>query len=290
MEGAWVTINGAVGAAFDAVFGLMEAWPGWASLLALSAVTGVLALLAFKYTSNQDAIGKVRDDFKAALLSLKLFKDEISVTFAAIGRMFWAGLRLLGLSLVPFAVMLVPMVLLIVQMAMRYEWRPLRPGERTVLCADLRPGTPHELAELACEAPEGLALEIPVEGCRPAPVPAAEDRPERNFVCWRLRAQSPGAHRVVLRIDEQAVEKEVRVSENAYAGVSPVRPARRWTDILFYPRESPPDEGAIVQRVTVDFPAGSTPIFGWDIHWLISYFVLSMVLALILKPILRVKL
>ena len=49
--------------------------PGWLSNTIISAVAGVFLLVIFKYTSNQRAIGKIRDDIKAHMLALKLFSD-----------------------------------------------------------------------------------------------------------------------------------------------------------------------------------------------------------------------
>ncbi|HEV3116830.1 MAG TPA: hypothetical protein VGY58_07250, partial [Gemmataceae bacterium] len=39
--------------------------PGWLSATLVSAITGVLLLIVFKYTSNQRAIKRVRDGIKA---------------------------------------------------------------------------------------------------------------------------------------------------------------------------------------------------------------------------------
>ena len=64
--------------------------PGWLSLTLLSAATGLLALAAFKYTSNQRTIRRVRDDIEAHLLALKLFKDSASVTVRRKGESSWA--------------------------------------------------------------------------------------------------------------------------------------------------------------------------------------------------------
>ena len=52
----------------------------------IAAVTGVLLLVVFKYTSNQRAIKRVRDDINANLLALKLFKDSTAVSLRAQGR------------------------------------------------------------------------------------------------------------------------------------------------------------------------------------------------------------
>ena len=59
--------------------------PGWLSATIVAAVTGVLLLVAFKYTSNQRAIKRVRDDIDANLLALKLFKDSTAVTLRSPG-------------------------------------------------------------------------------------------------------------------------------------------------------------------------------------------------------------
>ena len=74
----------------------------------VAAVTGVLLLVVFKYTSNQRAIKRVRNDINANLLALKLFKDSAAVALAAQGRILWGACRLFVLALVPMLVMAVP--------------------------------------------------------------------------------------------------------------------------------------------------------------------------------------
>jgi len=80
--------------------------PGWLSNAIISAVTGVCLLVIFKYTSNQNAIGKIRDNIKANLLALKLFRDSISVTLHAEVRIFKGALLLLVHAIPPMLVMI----------------------------------------------------------------------------------------------------------------------------------------------------------------------------------------
>jgi hypothetical protein len=123
------TVNRITTALFDTLFAVMESWPGWLSLVVLSALTGIIALVVYKYTSNQTAIGRVHDDIRVALLAAKLFKDDLGVTLRSQGKLFGAATRLFLYSLVPLAVMTPPMILLLTQMAPRYEWQPFRPGD-----------------------------------------------------------------------------------------------------------------------------------------------------------------
>ena len=59
--------------------------PGWLSATLVAAVTGVLLLAVFKYTSDQRAIERVRNGINANLLSLKLFKESARVSLQAQG-------------------------------------------------------------------------------------------------------------------------------------------------------------------------------------------------------------
>src|SRR5438093_12939173 len=86
--------------------------PGWLSATIVAAVTGVLLLVVFKYTSNQRAIKRVRDDIKAHLLSLKLFKENPWVAVRAQGRILRGAQRLSILAIVPMLVMALPASLL----------------------------------------------------------------------------------------------------------------------------------------------------------------------------------
>ena len=77
--------------------------------------------VVFKYTSNQRAIKRVRDDIKANLLALKLFKDSTAAVWQAQGRLLLGAGWLLVLALVPMAVMIVPVTLILGQLSLWYQ-------------------------------------------------------------------------------------------------------------------------------------------------------------------------
>src|SRR5207302_273278 len=114
--------------------------PGWLSATIVAAATGVLLLVVFKHTSNQRAIKRVRDDINAHLLALKLFKDSTSVTLRAQGRILVGALRLFVLAVVPMLIMAVPVCLILGQLALWYQARPLRVGEDAVITVKLNGG------------------------------------------------------------------------------------------------------------------------------------------------------
>ena len=105
------TLNHILTWAFNIIYAPLNPLPRWCSLTLLSGVVGLLALVVVKYTSNQAAIGRVKDDIKANMLAIKLFKDEMRVMFGAQRRLIWAALRMQYRMLPPLLVMLVPFVL-----------------------------------------------------------------------------------------------------------------------------------------------------------------------------------
>ena len=68
---------------FDVLFfpfqSLAPFWP----LLFISVLTGILMLLAFRYTSNQEAIRKEKEKIKAHLMEMRIFKDDLAILMSA---------------------------------------------------------------------------------------------------------------------------------------------------------------------------------------------------------------
>jgi hypothetical protein len=140
-----VWLNGAANAVGAFALAPVAELPGWLSATLIAAATGLLMLVVFKHTSNQRAVKAVRDDIKAHLLALKLFKENTGVVFRAQGRIFRGAFQLLVLAVVPMLVMAVPMLLLLAQLSLWYQARPLRVGEEAVITLKLngsarRPG------------------------------------------------------------------------------------------------------------------------------------------------------
>ena len=241
--------------------------PGWLSNTIISAVTGVFLLVIFKYTSNQRAIGKVRDDIKANMLALKLFKDSISVTLHAEARVFKGALLLLFHAIRPMLVMIFPVSLLLAQMSLWYQSRPLLPGEVAVMTVRLN---------------GNVGGRWPTVNIEPTPVAEVTIGPVRVFsrrqICWEIKALENGKHRITLNVNRHQIEKELVIGDG-FMRVSSTRPAWSWANILMHPAEEPFGPDSVVQSVTIDYPDRLSMTSGAD-WWLIYFFIASMVLPL----------
>jgi hypothetical protein len=250
--------------------------PGWLSATAIAAVTGVFLLAVFKYTSNQHAIKRVRNEINANLLALKLFKDSASVALKAQGRLLLSAGRLFIFALVPMLVMALPVTLILGQVALWYEARPLRPGEEAVITLKL--GGPAASGEPAVSLAPTEAVEVTV-----GPVRIHSQRE----VCWNVTARKPGSHQLMFQVGDQSVPKEIAIGDG-FMRVSTERPGWDWQSILLNPWERPfrPDEP--VQSIAIVYPERSSWTSG-TFWWMIYWFVVSMIAAMCFRPAMNVN-
>jgi hypothetical protein len=250
--------------------------PGWLSATAIAAVTGVLLLAVFKYTSNQNAIKRVRNDINANLLALKLFKDSATVALSAQGRLLLAAGRLFFYAIVPMLVMALPVTLILGQVALWYEARPVRPGEEALVTMKLGGSTdsPWPAVSLAPTDAVDVAL---------GPVRIRSKRE----LCWNITARKPGSHRLVFQVGDQAVAKEIAIGDG-FMRVSTERPGWDWESILLNPWEKPFRPEEPVQSIAIVYPERSSWTSG-TFWWMIYWFAISMVAAMCFRPAMNVN-
>ncbi|MGD9856687.1 MAG: hypothetical protein AB7U20_17205, partial [Planctomycetaceae bacterium] len=237
-----VWLNGLANPVAEVVIAPIAWMPGWLSITLIGVVTGILMLVVFKYTSNQSAIKHTRNRLKADLLALSLFQDDLRVGLRAQGRLLAGAARLLGLSLVPMLIMALPMGLLLGQLGLWYQARPLRTGEESVVTVRLAADAPDSLR--AIELVPSTAVEAVIGPVRV---------PSKNMVCWTIRPVEPGRHPLEFSTGRKVIHKELAVGENMQP-TSLQRPAWNWTDVLVHPRERPFTHDSPIQSIEVAYP------------------------------------
>ncbi len=266
---------------FDALFYPFRSVSPWIPLFLLSVLAGILMLLVFRYTSNQAAIRRVKDRMQAHLLEVRLFSDQLSVVLRAYGRIVRWTLAYLGHALVPLAVMTVPLALILIQMDFRLGHQPLRPRDSFLLKV-LAAGDA-SLESLSLSLPDGLAATAPALRIAHAP-------DNRQEVDWRLEAQRPGEFLVYVSVAGKMLEKHVTVVETGNTvRLSPARVRPDWFELLLESNEPPLPSDSPVHHILVVYPHRSIALGRWRMHWLLPFFVFSMVAAFALKGVLRTE-
>lgn len=250
--------------------------PGWLSNVIVSMVTGTAVLFVFKYTSNQKAIAKTKNGIKANLLAIKLFKDSVRVALRAEIQILKGSQCLIFHALRPMSVMLVPVSLLLVQMGLWYQHRPLLLDEDTVVTLALNDSVEPPWPAVTLKPHEAIVVLL-------GPVRVTS----RGELCWAIKAHEPGCHDLTFSVNGVEYTKQLAIGPG-FMRVSPVRPDRHWAHMLQHPLESPMAADAVIQSIRIDYPERTAWGAGTE-SWLIFFFVVTTVFALIAGPFLKVK-
>jgi uncharacterized membrane protein (DUF106 family) len=268
-------INSGMTGLFDLLFlPFSRLAPLW-SLTVFSVVTGILMLWIFGLVSNQEAIRTIRDRIRGNLIAVRLFGDDLGLLFRLQGRLLRDNVVFLKYALIPLLVMIVPVLVILIQLNLRFGARPLEPGEAVLVKVTLRDAAAIERG-VSLEAPAGVAVETP--GVR---VPALRE------VAWRIRPEQPGRYRLSVRAGDEAVEKELRVGEG-WGATSALRTGKTFFDVLLYPGE-PPISSRAVESIEIKYKPLELELLGWSVNWLVFFFLLSILAGFAFRRVLGVE-
>ena len=273
------TLIGVINQLLTGLFGLI-AWPLWglgamAFLVVISFLSALVALVIFGRFSNQEAIHKVRNRIRGNMLAVRLYRDSVPVVLALqlrIIRDTWTYIRY---SLVSLPVLILPFVLILVQLDLHLTARALQPGESAVVKAKFsRALEPADRVRL--ESPQAITVETP-----PVKLPALKE------VVWRIRAEAPTRDVLALHWGDEVIEKEVVVGREGGA-VSSLRTGNMM-EMLLHPGEAPIRRSLEVESVQINYPERELSVWGWNVDWMILFFVFCCLFAFACKGFLGVE-
>ena len=245
--------------------------PFWA-LTVMSILAGIVMLLIFGKVSNQAAIKEIKNKIRANLIAIRLFNDDVPVLLKIQGRILRETLFYMKFTLIPICVMILPVLIILIQLNLRYDARPIEVGEHVLVKVKVMDGSLLSIpSNLTLTADAGVAIET-------LPVRVLPDQE----ISWRIRGRQPGKHKIVVRIGNHTVEKEVFVGSPS-GRVSRLRVGLDFFDMLLNPGEPPIEKATNIRYVQVNYPPLDIEVFGWKINWLVQFFILSIASGYLLK-------
>jgi uncharacterized membrane protein (DUF106 family) len=243
----------------------------------LSVVVGLAMVLLFGYTSDQKAIARAKDELKAHLLAVRLYRDQLHVVMGSYGKVLRGTGRYLRLAFKPLLYVILPITILIVQLDRTLGFRAIQP--KTPFLLTVRTSGADEMNNISIELPPEIASDAP-------PVHVAAE----NEVVWRLIANHEGSYLVKIIADGQTAVKTVRVSSQL-ARVSPIRLRGHFWERMFLSGESALPGSLPLDSISVTYPERDIPLgFGnYQMNWIWLFFILSMIAGFIFKELLGIQ-
>jgi uncharacterized membrane protein (DUF106 family) len=248
--------------------------PLW-GLLAISIITGIVMVIIFKFTSNQAAIRRTKDKISAYFLEVRLYKDDLSLMLDAQRRILRTNLTYMKYSLMPMLIMIVPVVLILIQLGIRYQNRPLRPGDSALV--KLKFDEPIENLDIAVAADDGIRLETPLLRI-----------PDEREIDFRIGAVEKGDHRFTIRVGENDITTPVLVA-NRVKRVYSERTKAAFSGALFAPGQKPLPAESPLKSINILLPKRQLKLLGMNVHWLVFFFIVSVIAGYSLKGVFKVE-
>ena len=251
--------------------------PVW-GMLFVSFVTGIVMLLIFKATSDQAGIKTAKKKVRGHFLAIRLYRDDLGLMFGTIKNLFISNFLYLKKAFRPMLFLILPVGIILIHIAGRYEKRPLQVGETTVLSLKLNDNTGWEqLKKVEIDVPEGLKLETP-------PVRIAQLRE----ISWRIRVEEQGEYWVTFRLADDVVKKKIMATEKLLPLDSKVTQSSFSTLLSNTDESSLPKSGPFLV-IEMSYPKRDFDMLGFELHWLLSFFLLSLISGFAFKRFLRVE-
>jgi hypothetical protein len=244
-------------------------------VIAVSIVIGFVMVIVFRYTSNQKAIARAKDQLKAHLLAVRLYQDQLPVVVRSYGRIFRATGTYLRLAFAPFLITILPIVFLIVQLDRYLGWAPVPTNQAFLL--EARVQAPDALNTADLQLPAQLTSTAP-----PVHVPGS------NEIIWRLVANDEGRYSVNVLSSGHTMPKQVVVG-NGLSRLSPVRlKDNLWERMLSSAEPALPADSP-VRSISVLYPSREISVAGWQMNWIVVFFIVSLIAGYIFKTVLGIQ-
>jgi uncharacterized membrane protein (DUF106 family) len=250
-----------------------------AIVVVLSLVVGLLMVVLFGYTSDQKAIGIAKDQLKAHLLAVRLYRDQIPVVMGSYGKILRGTGRYLKLAFKPLLYVIVPITLLMVQIDRYLGQTPLPANAPFLLTVHL------PIQTAASDALNDVTLELPPEITMTAPPVHIQ---AGNEIVWRLAGSKDGKYEVKIAAAGQSAAKAVCVGSDL-ARISTVRLRGQFWERMFTSAESALPENSPIDSISINYPDRNIEVAGHGMNWIWLFFILSMVAGFIFKEILGIQ-
>lgn len=245
--------------------------PPIVGLAFLALVTAVFALLVYKNISNQVQIKLRKKRIIGHFLGIYLSRDELGSIIREFIKVLGGIFHYLAYVLPPLLVIIIPVLLLCVQIQIRYGHDNLRPGDQVNVTLELAPEVNIMQTDIKLEASGGVSLVSPVLRIRPL-----------REACWRVEIREPGDHTLTFKVGETTITKNLRAI-NKIDRIYPVTEQSSFFFILSAPGAKSIPNGSPIITARINYPEREIGVLGLKLHWTIIFLVLVLAFGLILK-------
>src|SRR3989338_7776630 len=234
---------------------LLKFPPVWI-VLGLSLFISLLIIVIYKFTTNQALMKQLKEEMKASQKQMKELREQPEKMIEVQKKAMQANMKYMSHSMKSTLFTFLPIIVLFGWMNAHYAFIPIAQGDAfntTITTRNLASG------EVIIEVPEEIEV---VDGNTTQQI-------SDNKATWLLKAKQNGEYFLNYKIGNQLYSKELLVTEEqSYA--EPVNRIK--------------DKNAPVNEIRINYrPLKIANLFGWEVGWLGTYIISSIIFSMLLR-------
>ena len=247
-------------------------------LLLISILSGVALAYIYGLISNQGALKRVKKRISAGIYESVIFRHDLLLSLKAQLGMFLGGLRYFMLAVPPLFILLIPSLVILAQLNLRYGVRPLRVGESAIITAKLNSDEPLFSTELVARD-SGIKITPPLRDL------------DSNSVSWRvdvLETNNENRHPIDLVVNGISSPKEIFSGKQPIMLPSEIH-SSPWWQFLYPGATVNPEIKSVLNSVSITYPEQAQHLAGIELHWLAVFAIVSIASGLVASKLIGIE-
>jgi len=258
-------------------------------ILFFSVFSSVIVLFIYKYVSSPTKIKETKELIKANILAIRLYKDFWKVIVISFGKSLYYTAKYFLLNMIPLIIIIPILAPVFSQMLIRYEMKPFKIGDTVVIKAKFYKDIDLNGIEIKLDS-KGLLKPKTINNWKVDKNFKTVKRTEKpvyllakNEVDWKMEVIKEGKTEIDLVVDGKTYKKSF-VSASGYRGVlSEYKYGKSTIEHILYPGEDIFNDTEKVEYINIRYNGKLISFLGTEIHWLIHYLILMVIIVLSLK-------
>ncbi|MCP4213958.1 MAG: hypothetical protein GY765_04835 [bacterium] len=260
---------------FDVILYPFSFIPEFFGVLFLSALMSLVVLVLYKYLSSPSAIKDTKNQIKANILAIRLYKDFGKVIALSFFKSLFYTFKYFLLNFGPVLLIIPILFPTFAQMDVRYGMRPFQVGET--------------INVKSAYAKDPIWMDVKLEESEhfkpvmnPIFINAFEDEEKTipiREVNWKIKAEKEGVAAIALNVNGEIFKKQLVIGKYRGALSNQKYKASSWWH-FFYPVETLLTGSDAPDHIYIRYPGKDINVLGMEINWLILNLILVLVLVL----------
>lgn len=247
-------------------------------ILFLSILMSFVVLWIYKWISSPRLIRGAKDQIKANILAIRIYKDSGKVIALSFLKSLFYIFKYFGLNLMPIIVIIPILFPAFVQMDIRYGLRPFKVGEEIVIKAAFSEN-PFDL-DVKLQNSENFKPKM-----NPVFINAYKDVDRQKPIKeanWKMEATQEGITKIKIKVKDKVFEKNLIIGASRRA-LSNKKMEESNLEHFIYPAEKLLDGSNELKYIYIQYPGKNISFAGISTHWLVFNLILVVIVVLALK-------